>query len=75
MARGRWHVPPAAAADVRAMLCVKTRMTSNRPWVGSSGQGSPSLMSGHDGRVVRGPKFSATKAEDLIRAIRDVLAE
>jgi hypothetical protein len=28
----------------------------------------------HDGRVVRGPEFPAVKAEDLIRAIREVLA-
>ena len=29
----------------------------------------------HDGRVVRGPEFPAAKAEDLVRAIRDVLAQ
>jgi len=29
----------------------------------------------HDGRVVRGPEFPATKAEDLIRAIRDALEQ
>lgn len=29
----------------------------------------------HDGRVVRGPEFPATKAEDLIRAIGDVLEQ
>jgi hypothetical protein len=28
-----------------------------------------------DSRVVRGPEFPAAKAEDLIRAVRDVLAE
>ncbi|MBA3877448.1 MAG: hypothetical protein C0498_11060 [Anaerolinea sp.] len=28
-----------------------------------------------DGRVVRGPEFPAAKADDLIRAIRDVLTE
>lgn len=28
-----------------------------------------------DGRVVRGPEFPAAKAENLIRAVRDVLAE
>lgn len=29
----------------------------------------------YDGRVVRGPEFPAAKADDLIRAIRDVLTE
>jgi hypothetical protein len=29
----------------------------------------------YDGRVVRGPEFPAAKAEDLVRAIRDVLAD
>jgi hypothetical protein len=29
----------------------------------------------YDGRVVPGPEFPAAKAEDLIRAIRDVLKE
>jgi len=29
----------------------------------------------YDGRVVRGPEFPAAKADDLIRAIRDVLSE
>ena len=29
----------------------------------------------HDGRVMRGPEFPASKAEDLIRAIRDVLEQ
>jgi hypothetical protein len=27
----------------------------------------------YDGRVVRGPEFPAAKAQDLMRAIRDVL--
>jgi hypothetical protein len=29
----------------------------------------------HDGRVVRGPEFPAAKAEDLVRAIHDVMRE
>jgi hypothetical protein len=29
----------------------------------------------YDGRVVRGPELPAAKADDLIRAIRDVLTE
>lgn len=29
----------------------------------------------YDGRVVRGPEFPAAKADDLIRAIRDVLTD
>jgi hypothetical protein len=29
----------------------------------------------YDGRVVRGPELPASKAEDLVRAIRDVLSE
>lgn len=29
----------------------------------------------YDGRVVRGPEFPASKAQDLVRAVRDVLSE